>query len=346
VFGKKGLSAADIGNDSIKAVELKKQFGKIMLKGFNHAPNRTDGFKNGEIVQPDVLSASLKTALRGYPKEVIFSCCGTSMMVKKIRIPKMDPDFISEQIRWEAEQYIPFNIEEVNIEFDVLDTPPNEDTMGLLLVAILKDKVSAYANLFAQAGYNAIIADVAGFALANCYTFNYPEQKSGAVVLLDVGSFYTNLVVMYQAKVVYYRDIQFGGAKYDEELATNMGIGQDEAKTIKQSKDPSSLPDLAADTIVSVNEKLSSQILGSLDFFKNTEGFNKPFSQVYITGGGSLVPGLTQALSTTLGVGVEFLDAFKKINVPPKLLKTVDQNRLQYTSAVSIGLAIRELSKV
>ena len=343
MFGKKGLSAVDIGNGSIKVVELKKQFGKVGLKGFGTAPVRSD-YHNGEIVQAKGLQSSVKTALRGFPKEVIFSCCGSSMMVKKIRIPKIDLDFIAEQIRWEAEQYIPFNIDEVNIEFDVVDIPSNEDTMGLLLVAVLKEKVSSYVNLFAQSGYGVRIVDVSGFALANCYTYNYPEQQSNPVVLLDIGAFYTNLVVVDKAKVVYCRDIQFGGDKYDEELATNMGLTQNEAKTIKQSKDPSGLPDLAADTLVSVNEKLSSQILGSLDFFKNTEGFNKSFSRVYITGGGSLVPGLSQSLSQTLDVKVEFLDTFKKINIPPKLLKSSDETKLQYMSAVSIGLAIREFS--
>ena len=345
MFGKKGLSAADIGSDSIKAIELKKQFGKIGLKLFNTSPVRPEAYNNGEIVNVDALKPILKSALSGFPKDVIFSCCGTSMMVKKIRIPKMDPDFISEQIRWEAEQYIPFNIEEVNIEFEVVDNPPDGDTMGLLLVAIQKEKVASYSNLFSQAGFTPTIADVSGFALANCYTFNYPNQKPGAVVLLDIGAFYTNLVVMDGAKVIYYRDIQFGGAKYDQELSKNLGINANEAKAIKQTKDPSSLPDLAADTLVSVNEKLSSQIVGSLDFFKNTEGFTGSFSQVYVTGGSSLVPGLTQSLSKTLGVGVEFLNVLNKINVSPKLLKSTDQMKLQYMSAVSIGLAVRELAK-
>ena len=345
MFGKKGLSAVDIGNDSIKVIELKKQFGKVTLKNFGISPVRPDGYQNGEILQPEVLKSSVRAALRGFPKDVIFSCCGTSMMVKKISIPKMDPDFISEQIRWEAEQYIPFNIEEVNIEFDIVDTPPDSDTMELLLVAILKDKVAAYADLFDTSGFNANIADVSGFALANCFTHNYPEIKNKSVVLIDIGAFYTNLVIMDNAKVVYYRDIQFGGRKYDEELSTNLGVSEEEAKVMKHSRDTSSLPALAADTLMSVNEKLSSQILGSLDFFKNTEGFNKSFSKIYVTGGGSLVPGLTQSLNQTLGVSVEFLNVLKKVNVPPKILKKVDESKLQYMSAVAIGLAVRESLK-
>lgn len=345
MFGKKGLSAVDVGNGSIKAVELKKQFGKVNLKAFNSSPVRAEAFKSGEIVDANMMKSILKSSLRAFPKDIIFGCCGTSMMVKSIRIPKMDPDFISEQIKWEAEQYIPFNIEQVNIEFEVIDSPADGDTMGLLLVAILKDKVSSYANLFSESGFSPLIADVSGFALANCFSFNYPEKEKGDVVLLDVGAFYTNLVVMSKGKVVYYRDIQFGGLKYDEELAKNLGVVETEAKKVKHSKDPSSLPSLAADTIVSMNEKLSSQILGSLDFFKNTEGFKGSFSQVYVTGGGSLTAGLTQSLSKTIGVGVEFLNPIKKVNFSQKILKTTDETKLQYTSAVAVGLAVRELSK-
>ena len=343
MFGNKSLSALDIGNDSIKAVELKKQFGRVSLKTFNSTPNRSDGYKNGEIIRADLLEPPLKTVLKGMPRDVIFSCCGTSMMVKKIRIPKMDQDFIGEQIRWEAEQYIPFNIDEVNIEFEVIDDFADNETMGLLLVAIFKNKVSSYANFISQAGYSAKIADVSGFALANCYTVNYPTKHSDAVILLDIGAFYTNLVIMDNAKVIYTRDIQFGGAKYDEELAKNMGVSQSEANTIKRSENLSSFPDLAADTLVSVNEKLALQILGSVDFFKNSEDFNNPFSKIYVTGGGSLVSGLTQSLSQTLGVKVEFLNVFKKIAVPKRLLRSSDKMKLQYMSAVSIGLAVREL---
>ena len=342
MFNKKNLSAVDIGNSSIKVAELKKQFGKVNLKGFHSVKNRPEGFTNGEIVKLDVLESSIRTALKGFSKEIAFSCCGVSMMVKKIRIPKIDPDFISEQIRWEAEQYIPFNINEVNIDFEVLDNPPDSDTMGLLLVAILKEKVESYASLFSSLGYQAKIADVSGFALANCYGFNYPEQSQGTIVLLDVGAFYTNLVVMDGGKVIYYRDIQFGGSKYDEELSKNMGLNITEAQTIKHSKDLSGLPDLAADTLMSTNQKLSAQILGSLDFFKNTESFGGYFSKVYVTGGGSLTPGFTQVLSETLGVGVEFLDAFRKISIPSKILKGGSEFKIQYTSAVSVGLAIRE----
>jgi len=344
VFGKKGLSSIDIGNSSIKTVELKKQFGKVTLKAFKSQVVRSEVFSGGEIVDPVAMQSSVKSALKSFPKELIFSCCGTSMMVKNIRIPKMDPDFISEQIKWEAEQYIPFNIEQVNIEFEVVDNPTDGDTMGLLLVAILKDKVSAYANLFTQSGFEPKIADVSGFALANCFSFNYPEKLNGAVILLDIGAFYTNLVVMNQGKVVYYRDIQFGGQKYDEELAKNLGLDEKEAKKIKESKDPSSLPGLAADTIVGMNDKLSSQILGSLDFFKNTEGFKANFSQVYVTGGASLTAGLTQSLSKAVGVGVEYLNPLKKVGFSQKILKTVDESKLQYTSAVAVGLSVRELS--
>jgi Tfp pilus assembly PilM family ATPase len=105
------------------------------------------------------------------------------------------------------------------------------------------------------------------------------------------------------------------------------------------------LPDIAADTLVSLNEKLSSQILGSLDFFKNTESFTRGFSKIYVTGGGSLAPGLTKNLSRTLGAGVEYLNALKKISVPSKILKSSSEVMLQYTSAVAIGLSLREIQK-
>lgn len=345
MFGKKGLSAVDIGNSSIKAVELRKQFGKVHLKAFNSTPVRPEAYSNGEILDSAAMKSIVKSSLRTFPKEVIFSCCGTSMMVKNIRIPKMDPDFISEQIKWEAEQYIPFNIEQVNIEFEVIDDPADGDTMGLLLVAILKDKISSYSNLFTQAGFAPTIADVSGFALANCFNFNYPSHLRSSVVLLDIGAFYTNLVVMDNGQVVYYRDIQFGGLKYDEELSKNLGIDLKEAKKIKESKNPSSLPTLAADTIVGMNEKLSSQILGSLDFFKNTEGFKGSFSHAYVTGGASLTAGLTQALSKSIGVGVEYLNPLLKVGYSQKILRSVDESKLQYTSAVAVGLAVRELVK-
>ncbi len=343
MFGKKGISAVDIGNSSIKAVELSKRFGKIGIKSFDASLVRPTSFSGGEIVQAEGLQSSIQSNLKDFSKDVIFSCCGSSMMVKKISIPKIDPEFIPDQIRWEAEQYIPFNIDEVNIEFEVVDSPADSENMGLLLVAILKSKVKSYASIFQNAGFIPKIADVSGFALANCFTYNYPEVKNEAVVLLDIGAYYTNLVVLNRGKVVYYRDIQFGGSKYDEELSKNLGVTKEEARSIKQTSNPATLPDIAADTIVSLNEKLSSQILGSLDFFKNTESFTRGFSKIYVTGGGSLAPGLTKNLSRTLGAGVEYMNALKKISVPSKVLKSTNEVKLQYMSAVAIGLSLREI---
>ena len=345
MFGKKkGTSGLDIGNDSAKGIELSKRFGKITVQKFAFGLNRNNSFKNGEITDAAQLSSSLKALLKGFPTNVVFPMCGSSMMVKKIKIPKMDEEFIPEQIRWEAEQYIPFNIDEVNIDYVVLKSFEKSEFMYLLLVAIQKDKISAYQDLLGKSGLMATAADVTGFALANCFNFNYPEDGEQVVALIDIGAFYTNFVIIDRKQVEYYRDINFGGIKYDEELSKNLGVSLDEARKLKESalSSGSELPDIAVDTLMSVSKKLAEQILGSFEFFKNTDGFEKDIDKVYITGGGSLAMGVTDQLETVMGKPVSYLDVFKKLTVSPKVLKSSSEVNLQYKSAVALGLAIRE----
>lgn len=345
MFGKKkGTSGLDIGNDSAKGIELSKRFGKITVQKFSFGLNRNNSFKNGEIVDVAQLSSSLKSLLKGLHPNVIFAMCGSSMMVKKIKIPKMDVEFIPEQIRWEAEQYIPFNIDEVNIDYVVLKTFEKSEFLFLLLVAIQKDKISAYQDLLVKSGLVPTAADVTGFALANCFNYNYPEDSEKVVALIDIGAFYTNFVIIDRTQVEYYRDINFGGSKYDEELSKNLGVSLDEAKKIKESALNSSaeLPDIAVDTIMSVSKKMAEQILGSFEFFKNTDGFQKEIEKIYITGGGSLALGVTDQLEAVMGKPVSYLDSFKKLTVSPKVLNSSSEVNLQYKSALALGLAIRE----
>ena len=181
---------------------------------------------------------------------------------------------------------------------------------------------------------------MSSFALSNCFNYNYPELKGQTVAILDIGQFFTHFVVLQNSEVIFSRDIPAGGQLFDEDLAANMGISEEEAVQIKESDD--ALPDIAMDTLKSVAQRYSEQIVGAMEFFtETTKDVN--ISNVFLTGGASLTLSLLERLSQGLNLPVQYMDVLKNVTPSPAVLKEISEKDLQYKSAVAIGLALRKV---
>ncbi len=340
MFGFNKLFGLDIGNGAIKSCEISASAKSAKLNKISFV--KTDGaaYKNGEVLNPSLLGGLIKESLGKIKnKKTAIGVSGSSVMVKKITIPRMDVDLLPEQVRWEAEQYIPYNIDEVNIDYIVLESKASSDTMDLLLVAAQQNRILQYVDVLSNLKLKVELIDVSSFALANCFMFNYPQAKDSTVGLIDIGAFFTHFVVLHKGEVIFCRDIPSGGSNFDEELAKNLGIPEEEAVQIKESGE--SMPDIAVDTLKSAGKRYAEQLVGAVEFFtETTQGIN--LERFYLTGGGSLTPGLLELLSEGLNKPVQFMDVLQKITPSSAVLKEVSETDLQYRSAVALGLALRK----
>jgi len=341
LFGFNKLLGLDIGNGFVKACEISVSGKTAKITKFQITKMNELAYRNGEIINPSALSVVLKSASdKTKTKKVALGVSGSSVMVKKITIPKMNEALLPEQVRWEAEQYIPYNIEEVNIEYIVLSQGPSQETMDLLLVAAQQNRVKQFAETVIGAKLKPEVVDVSSFALANCFNFNYPEMSVKTVALIDVGLFFTHFVVVQNGEVVFSRDIPAGGQQFDEDLSTTLGVPVEEARQIKESDD--ALPDIALDTLKSVSKRYAEQVVGAMEFFTETTQSSK-INDVFITGGASLTIGLVESLANGLQANVRYMNSLKNVSPSSAVLKEVSERDLQYKSAVAIGLALRKV---
>src|SRR5215213_8299263 len=169
----------DIGSSMVKAVELKANGKAFRVTAFGSEPVPADSIVDGAIIDGGAVAEAIRRVFASQAiktKEVVASLSGNAVIVKKISLPVMTATELDESIFWEAEQYIPFDIQDVNLDYQILDSgagPDSKGTMEVLLVAAKKEKIADYTGVIAQAGRTPVAVDVDAFALQNAYELNY-----------------------------------------------------------------------------------------------------------------------------------------------------------------------------
>ncbi|MBW8714152.1 MAG: type IV pilus assembly protein PilM, partial [Acidobacteria bacterium] len=235
----KALVGLDIGSSAVKAVELKPAGKGYKVTGFGSEPIPPDSIVDGAIIDAAAVADAIRRLFdsRGIKtKEVAASLSGNAVIVKKITLPVMTEAELSESIYWEAEQYIPFDIQDVNLDYQILDKgdASGGKTMEVLLVAAKKEKIADYTGVIAQAGRAAVVVDVDAFALQNAYEANYGIEPGAVVVLLNAGASATNINILHGDQSVFTRDISIGGNAYTEALQRELSLTYESADTLKR----------------------------------------------------------------------------------------------------------------
>jgi len=342
-LNKKKLLGLDIGTSTIKMIELDVGKKSSTLVSFAIVPTPPQSFASGEILDTQAVAGAIQELLQkiGTKRDrVAVGLGGSSVIVKRITIPRMEKDLIAEQIRWEAEQYIPFDINEVNLGFEILRSGSSSENMDLLLVAAVSNHVFKYAESAQMARLACEVVDVNGFALANCFRANYGDMVGQTLALLNIGATATNMAIVESGEVVFCRDIPVGGLTYTQDLQKGLSVSLEEAESIKLSVAQGQAPAEAEAILKSTHEVFLEEIRGSLDFFHNTAR-NQGVSKSYITGGGSKTPGLHEALGAL--TPVEKLDPLFNISVNPKKFSADYVNQIRDLAAVAIGLGLRQV---
>ncbi len=344
-FSNKKIIGLDIGTSSVKIAELEASRRGLVLNCFNVYPLIPGAVNGGEIVDGAAVTQAIDSVVRQSGtkrKNVATGMWGTSVIVKKISMPRMDEKVVAEQIKWEAEQYIPFDVNEISLEHHILRSMrgPTEN-MEVLLVAAKQEFVFRFLEVVEAAGLHCTCVDVSGFALANCFEFNYGVMNQPTAVL-NIGAGITNFVVVDKGEVIFSRDIAVGGYTYTSDLNKGMGVSLQEAEALKISASlGQEVPDEVNNVMASTSEAVIDEIRNSFEFFSATSG-GLAVQKFYVTGGSIFVPGLVETLSKNTNVPFEVMDPFAKIsanskNIPPDYLM-----QIRPISAIALGLAMRK----
>jgi type IV pilus assembly protein PilM len=345
-FQSKKLIGVDIGTANIKMAELDVSRRSGTLTAFSVMPTPPRAINGGEIVDPGAVSDALKAMLvesKSRRKHAAIGLWGTSVITKRISIPQMEDKLVGGQIRWEAEQYIPFDINEVNIDFNILKSfRSSAENMEVLLVAARQETASLYQDIVQSAGLQCSVVDVAGFALANCFAHNWGTPKGQTVALMNFGAAVTSFVVIESGEVIFCRDIPVGGLTYTTEIQKALGTSLEEAEALKISAcTGQAAPDEVIKAIQATHEILAEEVQSSVDFFTNTTP-GLPVQQCFVTGGASRTTGLIKALSTHTKLNMESFDPFRQIKVNERALPQRYINEIRDFAAVAVGLGMRK----
>ncbi|MDX1583345.1 MAG: type IV pilus assembly protein PilM, partial [Thermoanaerobaculia bacterium] len=270
----KNLVGLDIGSSAVKLVELKeKKGGQFQLVKIGLEPLSPEAIVDGSIMDSSMVVDTITRIVdeQGVKNQNFgTSVSGHSVIIKKITLPAMSPEELAESIQWEAEQYIPFDINDVNLDYVPLNQ--GADNVDIILVAVKKEKIADYTSVISQAGKSAGLVDVDGFALQNAYELNYEVVPGETVVLVNAGASIVNINIVKGNVTAFTRDISMGGNQFTEEIQKQLNVSYDEAEALKVGGDimgdnQSVVPQEVENIIVSVSENVATEIQRSLDFY-------------------------------------------------------------------------------
>ncbi len=345
MFGKrkKQVVGCDVGSSAIKIVELKSlKNDEFQLVHAAAAELSPEAIVDGAIMDSSLVVEALTGLIsENGIKNSKFggSLSGHSVIIKKIQLPSMTEAELAESIQWEAEQYIPFDINDVNLDYVVLDTG-SSDTMDVLLVAVKRDRINDYTSVIVQAGKEPVLVDVDVFAVQNAFEANYSSHGE-TVALVNVGASVMNINVLHDGNSVFWRDVAFGGNLYTEAIQREFNLPREEAEKLKLGEEIGQISQQQVDSVLgAASEDLAAELQKTVDFFVATSSVDR-LDRVMLSGGGSLVTNLASILKERFQVTVELLNPFRNIRYNESDFDPDWINSNAPAMAVAVGLAIR-----
>jgi type IV pilus assembly protein PilM len=342
-LGDKSVVGLDIGSSAVKVCELKKSRQGLTLVAAGVESLSPDTVVDGAIMDANSVAEAI-SRLRQKNKikkqRVATAVSGHSVICKKISVAQMTPEELAESIRWEAEQHIPFDISDVNLDYQVLNST-NPTAMDVMLVAVKKEKIWNHTQAVIQAGMTPAVVDFDAFAVQNAYEVNYEPAPSVCVGLLNIGASVMNINIVKNGESLFTRDVSIGGNQYTDVFQKELNMGFEDAEKAKRGGTVAGLEDKTrASLIQSVSEILLSEIHKTLDFFR-ASSTGEAIQRVYVSGGCARVEGLMEFLREKLGIPVDELDPFRKIKMDPSRVDSTKLKEHSPAMAVVVGLALR-----
>ena len=349
IFGGSGKSSVglDIGSHSVKAVELSRSGKGLKLSKYAVVELTPGTVVDGEVVNRDHLVESIRDALAKAgikTKTVNSAVSGRSVIVRRIPMEKMTEAQARQAIHWEAEQHIPFRVDEVSIDFKILNEESAPGQMEVLLVAAKKEVIHLHRSLIQGAGIRTSAVDLEQFALVRAYQNSYQPSDDECVTILNVGSDNTNLVIVKGGVPSFNRDLAMGGGRFIEAIQRSLGLDYATAESVLKGRLPEGVSEVdVRNAVSSVLEELSTSVRRSFISFQ-ASGESSRIDKMLVSGGCSLMAGLADTLSEHHGLPVEAFNVLGDIQLDG-LLATDDAERknIEAVIAVALGLALKSL---
>ncbi len=344
IGASKSIVGLDIGSSSIKVVELKRTKGQIHVANLGVAPLASDIVVDSMIVDSGSVSSAISSLFTDHKikgKLVATSVSGHSVIVKRIPMNYLSEQELADSIEAKAAENIPFDVHDVNIDYQNLTDDETSPEMDVLLVAVKKDKILNYTNVLSMAGKSPAVVDIDAFALQNCYEYNYDPAPTATVALLNLGASVMNINIVRGTTPLFTRDVSVGGNQYTDSLQKELDLSFDEAESLKLGKKIGTVSEDATLPILQqVTEIIVLEIQKTFDFFRASAG-GEHIERIYLAGGSCKVPGLVEALRQEFSLPVEILNPFQRITPPVAAneMALVEENPGQL--AVAVGLALR-----
>jgi len=341
-FGRNTTTVGlDIGSGLIKLVAISHASGGPVLTKVAFTSVVNDAIVEGEIMDPGIVAEAIKGLMASAgikAKKVVTAVGGRDVIIKKISMDRMKETEAREVIRWEAEQHVPFDMENVELDFQILDPDAEGLQMTVLLVAAKRELVEHKVALLAEVGLEASVIDVDAFALHNAFEVNYPEAMRGVVGLVNLGHETTNINILDDGVPVLTRDIPIGTRRFKEDLQRERGLSADEADRVLQGTDSNAALDALLE---SRGEELAVGIERAAAFLQSSSRSAGGIARIFTTGGGARIPQLNKVLSDRLRIPVQLANPIEKLQVADGVFDSMPVDEVAPLLMLPIGLALR-----
>ncbi len=332
----------DIGSSSIKMLEVRTTLERLEILNWGVTPTPTSAIQSNMVTEPDRVAEAVRGLLESKgvrAHKAITAVPGPAVMIKRITLPAQSKQEIANTIMFEAGNFIPEELDNVNLDYQVTDILDEAKQMEVLLVAAKKDIVSSYAESLRAANLQPIVVDVDYFALDNMYEINYDAVPDQVVALVNIGARYSSIHILKGGRSTFTGDVPVGGRDITEALTRDLGISADEAEKVKTgdtrvSVDPEQLTMALGPAV----DALIEEIHYALSFFW-TAATDERIDVLYLSGGAAHTPELARRLGERTEAPVEVSEPFNRISLATSVDPVLRRRGPEF--AVAMGLAMR-----
>jgi type IV pilus assembly protein PilM len=342
LFGRKRTTVAlDIGSGLIKLVVIDHGSGEPVLTKVAFTSVVDGAIVEGEVMDPGIVADAIRGLLTSAgikAKKVVTAVGGRDVIIKKISMDRMKEAEAREQIRWEAEQHVPFDMDNVELDFQILDPEGEGLQMGVLLVAAKRELVETKQSLLADVGLEATVIDVDAFALHNAFELNYPDAMRGVVGLINIGHETTNVNILDEGVPVLTRDIMLGTRRFREDLQRERNMSADDADQLLRGFERN---EALEPLLASRGEELAVGIERAAAFLQSSSRSASGLARIYTSGGGSRIPGLNRILADRLRLPVQSANPLERLQMAEGAFDGMTLDEVAPLLMLPVGLALR-----
>lgn len=343
LFGRKRTTVGlDIGSGLIKLVVISHGSGEPVLTKVAFTSVVDDAIVEGEVMDPGLVADAVRGLLASAgikARQVVTAVGGRDVIVKRIAMDRMKEQEAREVIRWEAEQHVPFDMDNVELDFQILDPESESLQMSVLLVAAKRELIETKVALLADVGLEASVIDIDAFALQNAFRLNHPEASSGVVGLVNIGHEVTNVNIVDEGVTVLTRDIPIGTRRFREDLQRERGMTAEDADRMLQGYERA---EALEPSLASRGEEIATGIERAAAFLQTSTRSSGGLGRLFTTGGGSRIPGLNRVLADRLRLPVQAANPVERLQVADGVWDAFSPDEIAPLLMLPIGLALRQ----